>query len=478
MGVSSFAQSGKVVELQKDINALLNQKYLENSVWGISIQSIQNGENLFSLNTKRNFIPASNRKILTSIFDLVKLGPDFQYRTYAYLQGIQKDSVFFGNLIVRGMGDPTLSGRFNENRPTEVFEAWADSLKKRGIKIIRGRIVGDDNFFGDDVLGSFWEWDGESNWYSAQLSGLSFNDNCVDWTVIPSKTKDTVAIKLSPNTKYLHINNRLHSVVSQAAANGAQITRRRATNIVDATGNVFREVGAQSGNVTMENPTLFTVTVLNEVLQSRGIQSDSGVADIDSLYGFSYSNKDSNLVILGTYKSPKLAEMLKIINKKSQNFYAEQIWRTVAALDSNGTGEHAIEMEKKFLQEIGLRPDKMSLCDGSGYARGNLVSPNDIVLILKWIRQHKYWTVFKESLPVAGEDGTLKNRMKEGHAFQNAIAKTGYLDNVKSISGYVRTIDKEPVVFSIICNNFTADRYEVEKVQDQIIELIAGFSRE
>ena len=146
-----------VKQLQDGIKSDLAPDFLDNSFWGILVQSLKNGETLYSLNPKRNLVPASNRKIFTSIFDLDKLGPDFEYTTKVYLQGrMESDTSFAGNVIVRGMGDPSISGRFNDNKITRTLEDWADSLRARHIKIIHGKIIGDDNFFGDDILGSFW----------------------------------------------------------------------------------------------------------------------------------------------------------------------------------------------------------------------------------------------------------------------------------------------------------------------------------
>jgi D-alanyl-D-alanine carboxypeptidase/D-alanyl-D-alanine-endopeptidase (penicillin-binding protein 4) len=473
----SQTKANPVKKLQKEILELISQKPFDNAAWGVAIQSLRNDEVLDDINSKKNFIPASNMKIFTTVFALAKLGPDFHYTTRVFLQGrFENDTTFNGNIIIRGMGDPTISGRFNGEKVTKTLEDWADSLKK--IKILRGKIIGDDNFFGDDILGVNWEWSEESYWYSAQVSGLCFNDNCVDWFVSPTKIGQPAKIQIRPNTRYLNVINHVVTVASASEATEIQFVRARCTNTAYAEGKIFVDTGTLAGNVTVENPTLYAATVFKETLQSRGIRIDSGAADIDSLRSFSYKPSDSNIVSIASYHSPKMDTLLKVINKKSQNLYAEQIWRTVAAvLDSQGTGKHARELELKFLKEIGVPVESMAITDGSGYARTNLVSPADILTALKFIRKHKYWSTFFESLPIAGVDGTLRHRMVDTPAENNVRAKTGYIDNVRTISGFVKTQDNEELAFSILCNNFTADKLEIEKIEDLILVKLASFSR-
>lgn len=472
--------SPAIKQLQSDILDDIGQKFVENASWGILVQSLQNGETLANINAKKNLIPASNRKIFTSVFAMDQLGVDFTYVTQVFARGVlDSDSVFTGDIIIRGTGDPTISGRFYENKITKVLEDWADSLQQKGIKSIRGRIIGDDDgIMGDDLLGDYWESTEESYWYSAQLSGLNFNDNCVDWYVKPTRIGEPAKIILIPSTRYIKVNNFVKTVSSKSEAVKVDAIRHRATNEVDFIGSILVDSDPQHGYVTVENPTRYTAHVFSEILQSRNIRVDSAAADADELTGYKFRETDSNMIRIARYVSPAMPEMMKIVNKNSHNLYAELLWRTVAAVkDSSGTSKHALALEEKFLKSVGLNPDKISICDGSGYARGNLVSPQDLVTILAWVRKHKNWKAFYESLPVAGEEGTMKSRMKGTLAEGNARAKTGYLDNVRTISGFVKTRDGEELVYSIMCNNFTVDRLEIDRIQDMIIARLAFFTR-
>lgn len=472
--------SPAIKQLQADVLDDIGQKFVENASWGIVVQSLKNGETLVSVNPKKNLIPASNRKIFSSIFALDQLGADFTYVTQVFAKGVlDSDSVFTGDIIIRGAGDPTISGRFYENKTTKILEDWADSVQRKGIKSIRGRIIGDDNgLMGDDVLGDYWESTEESYWYSAQISGLNFNDNCVDWYVKPTRIGEPAKIILIPPTQYIKINNFVKTVSSKSEAVKVDAVRRRAANEVDFIGSILTESDPQHGYVTVENPTRYTAHVFSEILQSRNIRVDSAAVDADDLVRYVYNETDSNMIRIARYVSPAMPELMKIINKNSHNLYAELLWRTVAAVkDSSGTSKRALALEEKFLKSVGLNPDKISICDGSGYARGNLVSPQDIVTLLTWVRKHKNWKTFYESLPLAGEEGTVKSRMKGTLAEGNARAKTGYLDNVRTISGFVKTRDGEELVYSVMCNNFTTDRLEIDRIQDMIIGRLAFFTR-
>ncbi len=480
--VSSLeGQSSRSVQrLEREITALIDQPFMDNATWGIAVESLDRGDTLFSRNADKGFIPASNMKIFTTVFALDRLGPDYTYTTRVFLKGRRvDDSTFDGHIILKGSGDPTLSGRFRDDRTLAILEDWRDSLKSLGVRRLCGHVIGDDRIFTDEFLGAQWEWDNESYWYSAQLSGLSFNDNCVDYYVTPTKVGFPARIQTVPATGYLRIRNRIVTVASESEAREIRFVRRRASNVVDAYGAVALQAGTLVGYVTVENPTRYTATVFKELLERDGWRIDGEALDLDDLPGFSYDpQSDTTVTQIASYRSPPLSEILKVVNKRSQNFYAEQVLRTVTAVQSGvGSAAEALRLERAYYDSIGLKTDRMAFVDGSGYARTNQVSPNDILAVLKFVRKHRYRKTFYESLSVAGIDGTLRHRMTEGPAYGNVRAKTGFVDRVRSISGYVKTADGEDLVFSLLCNNFTVDRTEIERIQDLVLATLASFKR-
>ncbi len=174
------AMAQKRSSLAKSIDRILDAEQFSNAWWAARVVDLRSGKVVYQRNATRSFIPASNTKLYTTLSALEMLGPDFQYETQLYGSGEVIDGVLHGNLVVRGSGDPVIGGRFNDGDLTALFRQWADSLRAHGISRIDGDIIGDDDIFDDQPLGYGWSWDDEPYWYSAEISGLSFNDNCVD----------------------------------------------------------------------------------------------------------------------------------------------------------------------------------------------------------------------------------------------------------------------------------------------------------
>ncbi len=216
-------------------------------------------------------MPASNEKIPTAAAALTKLGPDFRFKTVIGYSGSLVDSTLYGNLIIIGDGDPTLSDRIYE-KPTSVFEQWADSLLSMGIKSISGDIIGDDNKFDDEHLGYGWPLDGLDYWYSAEVGALQLNENYVDLEIVPPlNTNDTLQIIPDVISNYYKLINEIEIV--DTGSTNLKITRAYGKNEILLKGNVVRNTEAFERSPTITNPTKFYVTVLKEVFENKGIYS-------------------------------------------------------------------------------------------------------------------------------------------------------------------------------------------------------------
>ncbi|MCH7495884.1 MAG: D-alanyl-D-alanine carboxypeptidase/D-alanyl-D-alanine-endopeptidase, partial [Candidatus Marinimicrobia bacterium] len=183
--------------LKAEIDHLIADPAFASATWGVYIESPDTREVLYSHNENKLLIPASNMKLFTTATALVRFGPNFTYKTKLYYDGAVTNGILNGNLIIRGSGDPTISGRYNGNNITRTFQEWADSLKAMGITKITGDVIGDDDYFDDVGMGYGWSWDDEPYYYSAHTSGLSFNDNTVDVRIRPGeKVGDKAIIEL------------------------------------------------------------------------------------------------------------------------------------------------------------------------------------------------------------------------------------------------------------------------------------------
>ena len=459
-------------EFWKELDDIFNDPNFDNANWGVVIQSLETGEYFYRRNANKLFIPASDLKLFTSAAALILLGPEYSFSTRILMNGKMDGSVLDGDLIVQGRGDPTISGRFYNDDKYKVFKDWADSLTNIGIDEITGNIIGDDNRFDNLGLGKGWAWDDESYWFSAPSGAISFNDNVVDIVVKVNKGKDIPLIITNPSTKYIVFINNV-TVVPNDSSTSINVYRQRGTNIVDVFGTIRKQDSVKT-YVTVNNPTQYSMVVLKSVLQKKDISVDGFAMDIDDIS----KPAGRNLKTLFTYYSPPLKEIIKVINKNSENFYSEQLLKTIGLEEEGfGSADNGIKAENNVFREMGILPERMNIVDGSGLSRLNLVTPHQIVTLLNYMFKNKYFIPFFNSLPIAGVDGTLGKRMKKTKAENNLRAKTGTHIGVSSISGYVYTLDNEPVSFSIIANNYIVPVKIAENIEDLVCLRLANFKR-
>lgn len=466
-----------IEKLRTELDQILNEPDFSNAHWGVVIQSVTNGEYLYTRNPDKNFIPASNLKLFTTATALVKLGPEFQYQTEFYINGsIDENGILYGDLIIYGSGDPTITGRYYQGEITKPLEFWTDSLIARNIHAINGNIIGDDHYFEDEIMGQGWAWDYQSDWYAAQISALSFNDNCIDIYFAPGDTIGSPAkFHLLPETDYAQIVNNV-TTVRKGIEKEIVFKRKQGTNLVEISGAIAINSPPMRDWFSVENPTLFTATSFKQILEKKGIQINGNSKDIDDLEEYSYQKDPVNLIF--KYSSSPLWQIVESINKVSQNLYAELLLRTLGGYFHDiGNSQHGIEVVKAFLQDIGIDANQFLMYDGSGLSRLNMITPRQIVKLLRFMRKHVCGDYFYKSLPIAGVDGTIKNRMHQTAAEGNVRAKTGYVGHVRALSGYLTTVDNEELAFSMIANNYSVPTSMANYIQDLVCERLTNFSR-
>lgn len=463
-----------LVELRDQLDDYFNDPNFSSAIWGVMVKSLKTGEVIYKRNADKLFSPASNMKLFTGAAALLLLGPDFVYDTNFYVNGDLEKGVLKGDLIIQGSGDPTISNRFYEGTQTKIFEDWADTIKSRGIWIIKGDIYGDDSNFDNVGLGNGWDWDYESSWFAAPSGALSFNDNSVEIKIEPGEVNFPSKIVLIPYTKYITLNPKI-STVDESTESSVAILRQRGTNQISVTGIIKKDSQPIIEHVSISNPTMFFLTVLREVFERKGIVIQGRIGTLDS------SEKNiipDDLTRIYTHRSVPLKRIIKELNKNSNNFYAEQLLKTIGLEIYNyGTVENGVKACKEVFNSMGINPDNMVMADGSGLSHLDLVTPRQIVNLLSFMYKSDEFSKFYESLPIGGVDGTLINRMKKSAAENNVRAKAGYNNNVSSLSGYLKTISGEPLVFSIIVNNFLASSTLANYIQDNVCQRLVNFVR-
>ncbi|MGA7723401.1 MAG: D-alanyl-D-alanine carboxypeptidase/D-alanyl-D-alanine-endopeptidase [Ignavibacteriaceae bacterium] len=463
-----------VPEFWSQMNDIFNDPNFSNAQWGVVIQSLETGEYLYKRNEDKLFIPASDLKLFTTSTGLITLGSEYKFKTNLYMNGYIDGSILKGDLVIQGKGDPTISERFYNGNMLKIFNDWADSLINIGIDEITGNIVGDDNAFDDVGLGTGWAWDYESSWFAAPSSAICFNDNCVDIVVTVNKKSHQPDVVISPDTKYIIILNKAVTV-SKDSITAIETYREPGTNVITIFGTIRDNADSVKTFVTVNNPTQYAMVVLKDVLKRKGILIDGYPIDVNDMTN---SPDYSRMKSLFTQYSPPLKEIIKVTNKQSQNLYAEQILKTIG-LETKGFGSVAngLNTEGRVLKDMGINPESMNIVDGSGLSRLDLVTPRQIVALLNYMYKSRYFIPFFNSLPIAGIDGTLGDRMQNSKAQGKIRAKPGYLEGVRNLSGYAFTGDNEPIAFSIIVNNFSVPVKLADNIQDLVCLRIANFKR-
>ena len=459
-------------QLQSDIDHLVKDSNLSNAHLGVWVAPLDNPKAIYAYNAHKIFVPASNMKLYTTAAALQNLGPDFRYRTAFYINGSLTDSTLHGDLIIKGAGDPTISGRFHDKDIFFDLKAWADSLRAKGIVKIDGNVIGDNSFFANDILGTGWEWDDESYYYAAQTSALAFNENCIDITAEGDSVAGNPArITINPRTDYVKIINR-STVTENDSVNTLEFSRERAKNTILIQGRFPKGAKAVEESITVENPALYLLTVFKQMLKEKGIEVTGKINVIFTKQPALYKN--SNLAFM--YESPKLADIIWEINKKSNNFYAEQLLKTMGALyRGKGSFKSGTDFIESYWESNGVADNELIMMDGSGLSRRNFISPASMAVLLRKMAVSNNFDVFFNSLPVSGVDGTLRHRMQGMRAAGRVHAKTGYVSNVRNLSGYVTDRKDRRYIFSILVNNYSVPTSYVNDLQDKICNLISEY---
>ncbi len=485
-----------LAELQTRIAALLDQPQFAPARWGVRILAEQ-GKVIFERDADKLFVPASNMKLYTTAAALDAFGPDFRFKTSVYADGRIRNGVLHGSLILYGRGDPNLSARFEQDldqieefKPAEkiaAIESLADQIKASGIRRVAGDLIGDDSYFATSWLGSGWEWDDAQFYYGAEVSALTVNDNVVTFTVTPSRRAGQApAITVQPNTAYVKVINRAKTLGEQTRIG---VYRPLGSNTVEFFGTIPRQAAPFQVNIAIHDPASFAATLLKEALERRGIRLLGRIRRVDAIARIERPLDETRLKEIASLWSQPLSVLLKVINKPSQNLHTEIMLRQLgvlrgglAELDEYGRPQSAeargIAVLKQFLQKAGIETQPLSLRDGSGLSRQNLISPLATSRLLEFMATHEHASVFRNSLPIAGIDGTLRTRMRDTAAAGNVRAKTGSLSHVRALSGYLTTKRGQTLIFSLMGNNYTGAGAEMIGIFDQICALLAEYEGE
>ncbi len=468
--------------LQARLAACLDQPRFAQAQWGVKVVSLDSAKIFFERNADKLLKPASNAKLYTASLALDRLGPDFRIKTSFY-SAAKPDAVgvLHGDLIVYGRGDPSFSARFNNGDYNKALQPAVDALLTAGIKRVEGDLIGDESFFRGPPFGSEWTWDDLQEYYGAPVSALTFQDNVIDLLFKPGGAVGAPCrIVTMPETGIVTFINRTQTAAKDARGR-VRIYRPVGENVAYVSGRVPLGAGGQADSVSVPKPALWFVAMLKEALAQKGLAISGAPRQCNWLDREAAPVNLSQLVEVASVQSRPLAEIVKQTLKPSENLYAQLLLLQAGAkagAANRDTEQAGLAEMQNFLREADISRNAVLLEEGSGLSRGCLVTPAATVGLLLYMNHHRFRQALLDALPIAGVDGTLRNRFKGTSAEGNVRAKTGSLGHVDTLSGFLTTAAKEHLVFSIMLNNYRPSEPDESgrAAIDALVLLLTGFA--
>jgi D-alanyl-D-alanine carboxypeptidase/D-alanyl-D-alanine-endopeptidase (penicillin-binding protein 4) len=454
------AQITSVVENWK------SDKDLKSATLSFCVLDAKTGVVINELNSRQFVVPASTLKVITTGAALGTLGPAFRYSTKIYYTGNfnKETGVVNGDLIIYGSGDPTLQSEYFTKDTNQVTDKWAQILKEKGIKEIKGKIIGDASCFDRSIPGN-WIWADISNYFGVAPCGLSYNDNKFK-IIYNSKEIGSKAVVDRTIPAYCNSTICINSnVISKGTEDDAFVFGDPYSFTKDVSGKIPPNKKNFEVEAALPDPALMCAEKLFTSLTKIGIKCNS--RSIES----NYKRSDSLITkqLLYTHLSPTLDKIIYHTNLKSNNLYCETLLRSIG----KGSMYSGIDIVSNYWQKKGLDVSELFMVDGSGLSRANTVTTNfQASLLSKIYNDSTLFKIFYTSLPIAGKSGSMSNIGKGKLIENNMHAKTGYINRARGYCGYVKSRSGQDLVFSVLFNNYNCSAKDAKvKIEKFLIEL-------
>jgi D-alanyl-D-alanine carboxypeptidase/D-alanyl-D-alanine-endopeptidase (penicillin-binding protein 4) len=448
-------------DLASDVQQVLDDKLLRKGLVGVEVvrlgEKAGQDQPVFSHNAEMPLIPASNLKLITTAAGLERLGQRFAFKTELRLTPE-------GDLVLIGDGDPALGDAEYLKKvgwkSTTVFEMWAVQLRERqNVRSVRDVII-DDGIFDAEMLHPRWPADQIQKRYVPEVGGLNFNANCVDFQIQVGSAGQPVQYYLDPPTRYVTVRN----TCVAGKDNAIWLSREAASNDIILKGE--SRGTREPVSVTIHDPGLYTGTVLSETLAANGVRREGTVRRDNA------ARAASGGTVVAVHETP-LATVLGRANKDSMNLYAEALCKRLGreASGESGSWANGTVALADFLRGIGVPDNQFRLDDGCGLSKDNVISPRAITTVLAHEFHGKNKDQFLVSLSTAGIDGTLEDRFKGSDLRGRVSGKSGFVNGVRSLSGYLKAKDGQYYAFAILMNKIPDDPM-AKILQEKIVKAV------
>lgn len=481
----AFGQFRKLEKRKHSVNKLLDEIKADNDFKNASfaffaIDAIT-GEVISSYNPDIALRPASNQKLVSTATILELYGPDYRFKTILEYTGHIDtiNHILHGDIIIKGGGDPALgSSYFDETKDKQFLKQWIDAIQKLGIDSIAGAIIADAGIYSKDIVPQTWSWNNMGNYYGAGANGLTIYDNM--FTIFfnsGGKVGDTVIInKIEPDIPGMLFDNGV--VADSIDYDNAYIYGAPYENNRYLRGEIPLNKTDFTVKGSMPDPTFFAAYELSNALSKIGIRlkGEPSTCRLLSLDGknINFSGKE-----ILTILSPPVSEIIAQTNIHSINLFAEHcLNHSGLKLTGRAETDSATDAVMEFWEAKGMDIQGLLLNDGSGLSQYNLITPRQFVFLMNYMKKSsKYFSIYFDSMPIAGKTGTIRNMFKGTMAEGNLRAKSGTISRVKAYSGYVKSRSGREIIFSMLVNNFSCSSGAARDKLEKLMIALAEFNK-
>ncbi len=457
--------TGAGAELRTGLNESVKAARQVSRAMSVQVVELGSGEEIYSYNADEPRIIASNTKLLTTAAAFDTVGPGFFFETNVLWRGDRSDGGLLGDVAVLGGGDPNISGRHYGGDPLVVFRQWAQEFKRLGVHRIEGDLFLVTGLFEPPLVHPDWPRDQLHRWYEAPVAALSFSDNCVLVRIWPGQAPGEPArVEMIPDLGVLRVENTARTTDS-SKRHKVVVDRRNGSDLLQVSGSIYRRAAPVESWITVPDPVSYFGVALKAAFEEEGVELLGGLRPTMRLPSGQWR-------WVAGHRSD-LMTTSEVINKRSQNFFAESLLKVMGArLCGSGSWQAGRQVVEEFLSRVGIQPDEYRLADGSGMSRGNQFSARQMTTVLRYMFEHEKGKEFLLTLPYSGEEGLRwERRLAEEPYRGNIFAKTGSLLGVSTLSGYAKGRSGKIYAFSILCNRTTGN-WGAGKAQDRILRVL------